>query len=173
MQDLGLKVAYGNDIYLRKCLRLCFCLGFLPLANVGQQLNLLIAAVQTQALILQYPRLQDFFDYLIDTYINGNFPPDTWNVYNRGMNTRTNNYVDSYFGRWNKTVGGTHPSLWNVVRKLKGEQALARNSLINANQGYPPVLRKRKWTQLNKLFFLCLSVCLSVTINLVKYFLSD
>ena len=61
LQDLGLKVAYGNDIYLKKCLRLCFCLGFLPLANVGQQLNLLIADVQTQALILQYPRLQDFF----------------------------------------------------------------------------------------------------------------
>ena len=150
VRDIGLAVAYGNDPFLERCLRLCFSLAFIPLPNVAQELNSLIAAPPTQALIQRYPRLQEFFDYIINTYINGNFPPDTWNVFTRGIDTRTNNYVESYFGRWNKTVGATHPSLWTVIRKLKDEQAVARNSLLRANQGYPPVPRKRKWRQMEQ-----------------------
>ena len=149
VQEVGLAVGYRNDGNLKRCLRLCFSLGFLPLENIANLFNALMVLPETIALVAQYPNLQLFFDYIRNTYIIGNnYPPDTWNVFNRGMCVRTNNYVESYFGRWNKSVGVAHPSLWTVIRKLKDEQAVARNSLIRAHQGYAPIPRKRKWRRM-------------------------
>ena len=54
-----------------------------------------------------------------------NFPQETWNVYNRGMSTRTNNFVESYHGRWNKKVGVQHPSIWTFVAKMQDQHARA------------------------------------------------
>ena len=75
-------------------------------------------------LVARYQNLQLFFDYIRDTYLLGNnYPPDTWNVLTRGMSARTNNYVESYHGRWNTSVGVRHPSLWTFIRKLKDRVA--------------------------------------------------
>ena len=131
---------------LERCLRLCSSLGFIPLPHVGHELNRLIAAPPTQALVQQYPRLQEFFDYIINTYINGNYPPDTWNVFNRGIDTRTNNYVESYFGRWNKSMGATHPSLWTVILKLKDEHSIP-NWRGCAAQNWPQKISDEKYVK--------------------------
>ena len=54
-----------------------------------------IAGPYVQALIQTYPNLQLFFNYIDNTYINGGiFDIRFWNVHNRRMDTRTNNYVE-------------------------------------------------------------------------------
>lgn len=150
VQEVGLTVAYRNDQNLKHCIRLCFSIGFLPLAHIPNLFDRLVRHPNTAGLVLMYPALQVFFDYIRNTYIHGQFPPDTWNVYTRGMNVRTNNFAESYFSRWNKSVGVTHPSLWTAIRKLKDEQAVARNVLMRAHQGYPAIPRRRKWVRMER-----------------------
>ena len=108
----------------------------------------LFQSQQTQALIAQYPTLHQFFTYVWNTYIVGNFPAQLWNVFNRGMSERTNNVVESYHKRWNESVGVRHPSLWVAYRKLQDHQALSRNTLLRAINGYPPPPRRLKWRNL-------------------------
>ena len=67
------------------------------------------------------------------------------NVYNRRMNFRTNNYVESFHNRWNKAVSVRHPSLWNFLRVLKDQLVVNeanKNGMLNGN---PPPPRKLKW----------------------------
>ena len=99
-------------------------LGFIPLAIVRMNLNSLIVSRRSRMLINQYPALQFFYDYFINNYINGNFPPRMWNVHGRAMEYRTNNFVESFHQRWNSAVAVRHPSLWSFIRVLKDQQAL-------------------------------------------------
>ena len=148
VQNNGLSTIYNNNNQVHIFLNHCFALGFVPPANVVNSFSTLVRDNTTQLLILQYPNLQVFIDYLWNTYMVGNFPIILWNVYHRGMSERTNNCVESYHSRWNESVGVRHPSLWILIRKLQDQQSLSRNTLTRANNGYPPVTRRRKWVRL-------------------------
>ena len=91
IQELGLAGPYHRDRDLRKCLRKVMAIGYLPLALVQMNFNLLRAARRTNNLINRYPALMDFFAYVMNTYVNGTFPPALWSVYDRNMDVRTNN----------------------------------------------------------------------------------
>ena len=145
VQTLGLSVAYNNNNLLHTFLNRCFALGFLPPPDVINSFSTLIRARITQQLIQQYPNLQTFITYVWNTYLVGIFPIHVWNVFGRGMSTRTNNCVESYHSQWNEIVGVRHPSVWILIRKMQDQQALTRNSLIRANNGHQPVTRRRKW----------------------------
>ena len=95
IQELGLAGPYRRDVHLKKCLRKLMSIGYLPLALVQINFGLLRHERTTNDLVNAYPALLDFFDYVRNTYINGTFPPVLWNVYNRNMNLRTNNNVES------------------------------------------------------------------------------
>ena len=95
IQDLGLRRAYRNDDHLRKVLRQVMALGYLPRALVRMNFGLLWRSRRTQRLANHYPALREFFLYVSNTYINGQFGPSKWNVYQRNMSQRTNNHVES------------------------------------------------------------------------------
>ena len=120
-------------------------LGFIPLALVRMNLNALIQSQRSRALQNQYAALQEFYDYFRKNYINGAFPPRMWNVYNREMEFRTNNFVESFHQRWNNAVGVRHPSLWNFIRVLKAINETAIEGIRNGNL---PPRTKRKWRNL-------------------------
>ena len=42
----------------------------------------------------RHPGIREFIAYFYDNYINGSYPPRMWNVYNRDMDTRSNNHVE-------------------------------------------------------------------------------
>ena len=152
IQRIGLSGPYDHNPDLKTCINHCFALGFLPLNQIINVFTVFINNPRTQQLVQQYPNLQNFFIYLWNTYIapNSIFPGNLWNVYNRSMSERTNNVVESYHGRWNSEVGVRHPNLWVLLRKVKDAQALSHNSLINAQNGYPPITRKLKWRNLER-----------------------
>lgn len=47
-----------------------------------------------------------------------------WNVFTRPMELRTNNALESYHRRWNETIGGQHPSIWQLIRVLKDQESI-------------------------------------------------
>ena len=97
VQNLGLVAAYRQDDRLKKCIRKVMAIGYLPVALMQMNFNLLRTDRRTVRLINRYPALMDFFDYVQNTYVNGTFPPALWNVYDRDMETRTNNVVESKY----------------------------------------------------------------------------
>jgi hypothetical protein len=57
-------------------------IGYLPLLLVRQNFNILRNANNTRRLV---------------GYFDGNFPPTMWNVFERNMDNRSNNFVESKF----------------------------------------------------------------------------
>ena len=76
-------------------------LGFLPIDHVQNSYDNARHAEETILLINHYPALEAFFDYFERTWMNnhGVFPPVIWNVFDRPMEFRTNNHVESFHNR--------------------------------------------------------------------------
>lgn len=97
VQTLGLSNNYRNHRRLRKCIRKVMAIGYLPLAIVRQNFNLLQTSRSTLRLCRRFPELRDFLNYFNGNYLNGTYLPQTWNVYDRNMDNRTNNSVESEY----------------------------------------------------------------------------
>ena len=95
-------------------------------------------------------------DYFEDTYI-GRFRRNSprraplfaqalWNMFHRTFNeiARTNNSIEGWYRSFQVTVGASHPSFWNFMKKLIQEQRLHRVNLLQVLGGHaaPPVRRQ-------------------------------
>ena len=145
IQELGLSTPYRRDERLKSIIRKVSALGFLPVALVRNNLALLRNARRTRRKMQQYPALTDFFNYVHNTYIAGQFPPPAWNVFERNMDCRTNNNAESFHSTWNKRVDVRHPNLWLFISHLKNLQASTESGVQNMDRGGNPLGRKRKW----------------------------
>ena len=96
IQQIGLATSYRNDQRLKKAIRKFMSMGFIPTILVRQNFVLLRSTGRVQRLINTYPLLDQWLDYVDLIYVNRNalFPPTTWNVYDRNIDTRTNNHVE-------------------------------------------------------------------------------
>ena len=96
LQQLGLSAHYRRERQLQRLVRKVMALGFLPVLLVRQNFILLRGSRRTRRLIGRHQELEDWLDYVQDTYMSNNatFPPPVWNVYGRDMNTRTNNHLE-------------------------------------------------------------------------------
>ena len=74
IQELGLSGAYRRSSRLKKCIKKVMALGYLPVALVRQNFDLLTNRRRTRRLVIWYPALQDFFNYVRNNYFNGLFP---------------------------------------------------------------------------------------------------
>ena len=72
-------------------------IGYLPLLLVRQNFNILRNANNPRRLVRRFPALNDFHVYVQINYLDGNFPPTMWNVFERKMDNRSNNFVESKF----------------------------------------------------------------------------
>jgi hypothetical protein len=98
VSDLGLSTPYGRNRRLKKCIRKFMALAHLPVPLVRLNFGLLSTARSTRRLINRYPALFDFIRYLENNYIFGQYTVQRWKVYDRDIDTRTNNHVeDLYF----------------------------------------------------------------------------
>jgi hypothetical protein len=59
--------------------------------------NILRNANNTRRLVRRFPALNDFLVYVQRNYFDGNFPLTMWNVFDRNMDNRSNNFVESKF----------------------------------------------------------------------------
>jgi len=97
VSDLGVSTPYGRNRRLKKCIRKFMALAHLPVPLVRQNFGLLSTARSTRRLINRYPSLFDFIRYLENNYIFGQYTVQRWNVYDRDIDTRTNNHVEGLY----------------------------------------------------------------------------
>jgi len=97
VQSLGLARPYRQNERLRKCIRKVMAIGYLPLLLVRQNFNIHRNANSTRRLVRRFPALNDFFNYVQRNYLDGNFSPAMWNVFERDMDNRSNNFVESKY----------------------------------------------------------------------------
>jgi hypothetical protein len=97
VQSLWLARDYKQNRRLKKTIRKVIAIGYryLHMALVRQHFLLLIWSRKTRRLQRQFPQFLHFFNYFEANYLNGIFVSQMWNVYERNMDTRTNNYVES------------------------------------------------------------------------------
>jgi hypothetical protein len=97
VSDLGLSTPYGRNRRLKKCIHKFMALAHLPVSLVRQHFGFLSTARSTRRLINRYPDLFDFIRYLENNYIFGQYTVQRWNVYDRDIDTRTNNHVEGLY----------------------------------------------------------------------------
>ena len=85
IQELGISNPYRENRLLKRNLRKVMSIGYLPIQLLRMNFNRLMLSRETRELINQYPALQEFYNYFRNNYLNGNFLPEFWNVYNRNM----------------------------------------------------------------------------------------
>jgi hypothetical protein len=95
VQSLGLARPYRQR--LRKCIRKVMAIGYLPLLLVRQNFNIHRNANSTRRLVRRFPALNDFLNYVQRNYLDGNFSPAMLNVFERDMDNRSNNFVESKY----------------------------------------------------------------------------
>ena len=169
IQRHGLVNAYRISRRLKKCVKKVMALGSLQLPIVRLNFNRLWQSRSTRCIIRMYPPLDNFFTYFSNNYINGNIPPRIWKVFNRPMEIRTNNHVESYHRRWNQAVYVRHPSIWSFIRVLKDQQSLNEVTVRNIRSGDQPPLRRRKWRRLEQRINENKIDCNNGQINLSQY----
>jgi hypothetical protein len=145
--DLGLSTPHGRNRRLKKCIRKFMALAHLPVPLVRLSFGFLSTARSTRRLINRYPALFDFIRYLENNYIFGQYTVQRWNVYDRDIDTRTNNHVEGlYFlsrkiSNWMQSApesvfyeGFLVLDLWNcyfLANRTESETALQHQSLYH------------------------------------------
>ena len=101
VQQLGLSGEYRRSYTVGKIIQMIMALGFLPVLVVKQNFQLLSRSRTVHRETRRIPQLEEWMQYVERTYVNPNsaFPPPLWNVYNRDINTRTNNYAEGGLSR--------------------------------------------------------------------------
>lgn len=94
VQELGLTTAYRRQRSVKNIIRRVMSLGYVPTALVRLTFNLIYSSRSAARLMRNVPGLQQFVDYFRQNYIDGNFRPTLWNVFNRDVDFRTNNHVE-------------------------------------------------------------------------------
>ncbi|CAC5369481.1 DMBT1 [Mytilus coruscus] len=97
LQKEGLQNAFDRRLALRRCVRKMMAIAYLPLAVVRQNFQLFRQDATTQRLCHNCPGLRELLTYFQRNYLNGQFSPVIWNVYQRNMDNRTNNHVECNF----------------------------------------------------------------------------
>lgn len=150
IQQLGLTMEYRNNDRVKEFLQKLMSLGYLPLPLVRQNFHLFITSRRSVRLMDRYPALREFINYIEANYFNGQFLPETWNVFNRDDQSRTNNHVEGFHSMWNRKIGVRHPSIWLFIRRLKDEQKQTDVKILAVERADPPPPQKRKWRQFNE-----------------------
>ena len=113
VQDLGLASAYMNLGPAQDYIRLIFALPYIPAEHIHP--FYLLAAEATD-------QICPLMNYVKETWITGQFPPETWCVYQRIV--RTNNDVEGWDNRLNTKAERGNLPMYLLVELLHVEASL-------------------------------------------------
>ena len=113
VQDLGLVTDYNDNNAVKKTIRMLMSLAFLPRPLVSP--NFLI--IEGSKTVLNSDKLQTLCNYFKKTWLNGPFDIGLWNVNQETL--RTNNLVEGWHNRLNRSVGKHHPNLYELITNLR------------------------------------------------------
>ena len=142
VQDLGLVTDYNDNKAVKKTIRMLMSLAFLPRPLVRP--NFFI--IEGSNTVLNSDKLQTLCNYFKETWLNGPFDIWLWNVNQETL--RTNNLVEGWHNRLNRSVGKHHPNLFELITNLKKEQYDTELTISRARLGAATTVRRRKYREL-------------------------
>ena len=106
----------------RKVVRKLMSLAYVPVPHVRN----CFLSLQNDRRVRNNASAMRLLAYFSRNYLDNNtanFALVEWNVYRRGMDSRTNNNTEGFNSRWNNNVGRKHPNIWflskNYSKKIK------------------------------------------------------
>ena len=143
IQSLGGAAAYREDADIRRFLRRCAALTFVPVGRLDE------AWVDMQAVAPVGPMLTGFSDYFVETWLDdvaSRFPRTMWNHHQNMTqgSIRTNNSLESWHRHLKGFVSSAHPNIFKLIRDLQAEQGRIETELRRLRQGQqtrPPAKR--------------------------------
>ena len=142
-QRLGLVRHFHDNQHIRRIIRSLMALPFVPRNWVRHQYRS-VAAMRDADL----PEVQELLKYFKDTWLDGQFPPQMWNVFSEEI--RTNNQLEGWHNSFQQTVGKAHPNIYELVEALKSEQASTSLTMRSATQGAQPPTMRKKYRERNQ-----------------------
>lgn len=95
------------------------------------------------------PKLSEFFDYFIETWLeNDQIPIEMWNCY--GKRHRTTNAVEGWHNKINTFIGNAHPRFNTLVDCLKKEAENTNCVFMKMELNLEGKKRKKQYMKLDK-----------------------
>ena len=134
----GFKGDFQSSAEFACLVRAIFGLAYVPLPRLAEALrNLYILAQKLDDRQAKFAVV--LIRYVERTWVNGSFPPETWNMYQHQGET-TNNHSEGYnFRLGNNQKLGKHPNVYRFVSQIKHELSNSLNNAIMANNGNPNI----------------------------------
>ena len=133
----GFKGDYQSCAEFHSLVQGIFGMVFVPLTRLAEGVrNLYILAKKLRS-DRQIKFAVVLIDYVLKTWINGSFPPGTWNMNGHAGQT-TNNHSEGYNNRLGqrKTLG-KHPNFYQFVAAIKQELGISHDAAMAAEAGKP------------------------------------
>lgn len=139
VQHKGLTNVYHEDHHSKKIIRMLMAVAFLPILAIRPAVQMLESQLPEDSPV------SSLFTYYRDNWLNGNYPLVMWNVHKE--TTRTNNHVEGWHSKLNKTIGKLHPNIYELIECLKKEQANTELTVSRARLGAAPPPRRLKYRE--------------------------
>ncbi|CAF1098272.1 unnamed protein product [Brachionus calyciflorus] len=99
LSSIGLKSNYIEDTDFKQWINSIFALALCPLNKLDDQWEKCLNNQPKNVL-----RIEEFLDYFVDNYFEGDFPKEMWNHFGNENLPRTNNNLEGYNGKLKKYI---------------------------------------------------------------------
>jgi hypothetical protein len=134
---LGLKSKYAEDLKFNQWVNGIFALALCPLTEIPSEFEKCHVAMP------DVPRIDEFMEYILHTYFEGEFPVDMWNHFDNQAKPRTNNSLEAYNLKLKKFIKVSHPNIYLAVGALQAEEVDAGTEYHRALNGEKPGPRRK------------------------------
>ena len=138
---------YKKDAEFNKFVRSCISLPFLPLDELQDTVDQLRETEFEDEECVEMK--DDFLDYIQDTWMDGEYPPHTWNCHGRN-NENTNNNIERYNGILNRLIEVQHPNAYVLFSNFITEIASAITIIEKVQAAKKMKTRRSKYIQLGE-----------------------
>ena len=130
----GFKGDYQSCGEFGNFVRAIFGLAYVPLTRLAEAVrNLFILAKRLDDRQAKFALVM--IEYVQKTWINGSFPPETWNMFFHDGQT-TNNHSEGYnFRLGNKKTISKHPNFFQFVQTIKMELGISHDDATATEAG--------------------------------------
>ncbi|CAF0758007.1 unnamed protein product [Didymodactylos carnosus] len=143
LQNLGLQQEYVDDEAVRKYFRMISGIPFLPTHLVQSTYD---EVVDSTPLRIRH-KMQPFYHYFSNTWLNGQYAIEVWNVY--GQDRRTNNDVESWHSKLSRLLQ-TQPTVWRWIETLQAQYVLVQHDIERLRAGTYKGRKNLKYQKLNR-----------------------
>lgn len=142
-QDLGLAALYKDNPDVKRWIRRAAGLPLLPLHEVQD------AWLEAMDESPDVNRAEEFNDYVVVNWVDygARFPLRLWN-HHETDGPRTNNHLEGFHNRLNRTLPHSHPNIFRFIEVIKKIECSEKAKVAQLNFGAAPPKKKRVYKEI-------------------------